>query len=315
MKAVRVHGYGEADVLSYEDVTRPTPGEGEVLIRVYATTVNPFDCWVHQGYMDPYFHYTLPLIMGTDVAGVIEEVGPGVTDFSPGDAVYARTGVYKDGANAEYALAAVHEVALKPQSLDYNHAAAIPHVVLTAWRALYELADLKEGQTVLIHAAAGGVGHMAVQLAHLRGAKVIGTASLNLGFLQELGVDQVIDYSTVPFEDVVKDVDVVLDLVGTNDNTQERSWKVLKPGGILISTVLPPSEETAAAHGVRTGMVDTAPPIGKTLTEVAKMIAAGQLKPHVSTVLPLQDIQSAHKLLEARHTHGKIVLQVLNGKA
>lgn len=312
MKAVRVHGYGEADVLAYEEVTRPTSGEGEVLIRVYATTVNPFDCWVHRGYMDPYFHYTLPLVTGTDVAGVIEEVGPGVTDFSPGDEVYARTGVYKDGGNAEYALAATHEVAHKPQSLDYVHAAAIPHVVLTAWRALYELADLREGQTVLIHAAAGGVGHMAVQLAKLRGAKVIGTASLNLGFLEELGVDQAIDYSKVPFEDVVKDVDVVLDLVGANDDTQARSWKVLKPGGILISTVLPPSEETAAAHGVRVGMVDTAPPIGQTLTEVARMIDAGQLKPHVSTILPLQDIQNAHKLLEARHTHGKIVLQVVH---
>lgn len=312
MKAVRIHGYGEADVLMYEEMARPTPGEGAVLIRVHATTVNPFDCWVHRGYMDSYFHYTFPLIIGTDVAGVIEEVGPGVTEFVPGDEVYARTGVYKDGANAEYALAAVYEVAKKPESLDFVHAAAIPHVVLTAWRALYELADLREGQTVLIHAAAGGVGHVAVQLAKLRGGKVIGTASVNLGFLEELGVEQAIDYTKVRFEDVVKDVDVVLDLVGANDDTQARSWKVLKPGGILVSTVLPPSQETADAHGVRMGMVDTAPPIGPTLTEVAKMIDAGQLKPHVSTILPLQEIQSAHKLLEARHTHGKIVLQVVH---
>jgi NADPH:quinone reductase-like Zn-dependent oxidoreductase len=310
MKAVRIHGYGEADLLTYEDVTRPTPGDGEVLIRVYATTVNPFDCWAHRGFVDSFFHYTFPLIIGMDVSGVIEEVGPGITEFSPGDDVYGRTGVYKDGANAEYALAAVFEVARKPESLDYVHAAAIPHVVLTAWRALYELADLREGQTVLIHAAAGGVGHIAVQLAKLRGAKVIGTASINLDFLQELGVDEIIDYTKVAFEDVVKDVDVVLDLVGTNDDTQERSWKVLKPGGILVSTVQYPSPEKAAIHGVRIGMVDTAPPIGPTLTEVAKMIDAGQLKPHVSTILPLQEIQAAHRLLEARHTHGKIVLEV-----
>jgi NADPH:quinone reductase-like Zn-dependent oxidoreductase len=310
MKAVRIHGYGEADVLSYEEAARPAPKEGEVLIHVYATSVNPFDCWVHRGLVDSFFHYTFPLVVGTDMSGVIEEVGPGVTEFSPGDSVYARTGVYKDGANAEYALAAVFEVALKPQSLDYVHAAAVPHVVLTAWRALYELADLQEGQTVLIHAAAGGVGHMAVQLAKLRGANVIGTASVNLDFLEELGVDEIIDYSKVAFEDYVKDVDVVLDLVGTNDDTQERSWKLLKPGGILVSTVQYPSPEQAAVHGVRMGMVDTAPPIGPTLTEVAKMIDAGQLKPHVSKILPLQEIQSAHILLEARHTQGKIVLEV-----
>ncbi|HSL45075.1 MAG TPA: NADP-dependent oxidoreductase [Anaerolineales bacterium] len=312
MKAVRIHGYGEADVLCYEEGARPSPGEGEVLIRVHATTANPFDCWVHRGVVNQYFHYTFPLVIGADVAGVIEEVGPGVTDFSPGDPVYGRTGIYKDGANAEYALAAAFEVARKPETLDYVHAAAVPHVVLIAWRALYELANLKEGQTVLIQAAAGGVGHIAVQLARLRGARVIGTASLNLDFLRELGVDEVIDYSKVAFEEVVKDVDVVLDLVGSNNDTQERSWKVLKPGGILVSTVQYPSPEQAAIHGVRAGMVDTAPPIGPTLTEVAKMIDAGQLKPHVSTVLPLQEIQTAHRLLEARHTHGKIVLEVVH---
>jgi NADPH:quinone reductase-like Zn-dependent oxidoreductase len=312
MKAVRIHGYGEADVLSYEETTLPSPGEGDVLIRVHATTVNPFDCWVHRGFVDQYFHYTFPLVIGADLAGVIDAVGPGVTDFSPGDSVYGRTGIYKDGANAEYALAAAFEVARKPETLDYVHAAAVPHVVLVAWRALYELADLQEGQTVLIHAAAGGVGHMAVQLARLRGARVIGTASLNLDFLEELGVDQIIDYSRVAFEEVVKDVDVVLDLVGANNDTQERSWKVLKPGGILVSTVQYPSPEQAARHGMRAAMVDTTPPIGPTLTEVAKMIDAGQLKPHVSTILPLQEIQTAHRMLEAHHTHGKIVLQVVH---
>jgi NADPH:quinone reductase-like Zn-dependent oxidoreductase len=262
--------------------------------------------------VDSYFHYTFPLVVGTDVAGVVEEVGPGVGEFAPGDAVYARTGVYKDGANADYALAAAFEVARKPESLDFVQSAAIPHVLLTAWRALYELADLQEGQTVLIHAAAGGVGHMAVQLARLRGARVIGTASINVDFLEELGVDEIVDYSSTRFEDAVRDVDAVLDLVGTNDDTQDRSWQVLKPGGILVSTVQYPSPEKAAAYGMRAAMVDTAPAIGPTLTEAAKMVDAGQLKPHVSTVLPLQEIHTAHKLLEARHTHGKIVLQVVH---
>ena len=151
---------------------------------------------------------------------------------------------------------------------------------------------------------------MAVQLAKWRGARVIGTASINLPFLEELGVDEAIDYSTTAFEDVVKDVDVVLDLLG--GETQQRSWKVLKPGGILLSTVHPPSQEVASAHGVRQRMIGTAPPIRKVLTEAAKMVADGQLKPHVATVLPLQDIQKAHGMIEARHTRGKIVLQVVD---
>jgi NADPH:quinone reductase-like Zn-dependent oxidoreductase len=287
----------------------PYARAGEVLIRVHASTVNPFDIAARNGYLDSYFHYSFPLIMGTDVSGVIEQVGEGVTNFSPGDCVYTRTGVYKDSANAEYALAYASDVAATPQSLDHVHAAALPHVTLAAWQALYELAQLAEGQMVLIHGAAGGVGHMAVQLAKLRGAKVIGTSSTQLDFLHELGVDQAIDYSTTPFEDVVSDVDVVPDLIG--GDTQQRSWKVLKAGGMLVSTIQPPSEEQAAAHNVRHGFVDSAPPIGPTLTEVARLVDAGQLKPTVSMVLSLDDIQRAHQLVEARHTKGKIVLQVV----
>jgi len=310
MKAVRIHSYGGREVLSYEDAPRPTPGENEVLIKVYASTVNPFDIAARAGYMDSWFHYTFPLVMGTDISGVIEEVGKGVTGFKPGDAVYGRTGVFRDGANAEYAAAFVSDVAMKPESLDHIHSAALPHVTLTAWQGLYELANLSAGQTVLIHAAAGGVGHIAVQLAKLRGAKVIGTASVHLDFIKELGVDEAIDYATTAFEDVVSDVDVVLDLIG--GDTQERSWKVLKAGGILVSTIQPPSEETAAAHGARTGFITSAPPIAQTLTEVAGLIDSGKLKPHVSAVLPLHEIQKAHEMIEGKHTQGKIVLEVQN---
>ena len=310
MKAVRIHGYGGPEVLMYEDAPRPTAGPGEVLIRVHATTVNPFDCAARAGYMQSYFSYTFPLIMGTDVAGTIEELGEGATGFAVGDSVYARTGVFRDGANAEYTVAFVSDVALKPPSLDYIHAAALPHVTLTAWQALYELANLSEGQTVLIHAAAGGVGHMAIQLAKLRGAKVIGSASKHLDFIKELGADETFDYATAHFEDIVKDVDVVLDLIG--GETQERSWKVLKPGGILVSTIQPPSEETAAAHGVRQGFVVSAPPVAQTLTEVSAMVESGQIKPTVSTILPLQEVRKAHELIEAKQVHGKLVLQVVN---
>ena len=308
MKAVRIHAYGGADVLAYEDAPRSTPGHGEVLIRVHATSVNPFDCAVRAGYMSAYLNYTLPVILGTDVSGIIEEVGAGVTTFKPGDSVYARGGVTRDGAYAQYAVAPASDVAAKPKSLDHIHSAAMPHATLTAWQALFGIANLTKGQTVLIHGAAGGVGHFAVQLAKWRGAKVIGTASRNLDFVRGLGVDEAIDYSTTPFENAVSNVDVVLDTVG--GDTQQRSWQVLKPGGILVSIVQAPSEETAKAHGVRGAFVFSVPPIGETLTEVAGLVDSGQIKPEVSAVLPLQEIRKAHQMVEAGHTRGKIVLQV-----
>lgn len=307
MKAVRIHNYGGTDVLAYEDAPRPTAGAGEVLIRVYATSVNPFDCAVRAGYMSGYFQYALPLILGTDVSGVVEAVGPGVTNVSPGDAVYTRTGVFRDGTNAEYAVAFAADVVAKPPSLDHIHAAALPHVTLTAWQALFELAQLSAGQTVLIHGAAGGVGHIAVQLAHWRGAKVIGTASVNLDLLKELQVEDAIDYTRTPFETVAHDVDVVLDTMG--DDVQQRSYATLKPGGILVSTIQPPSEETAQAHNVRAQFVTESPPVGPTLTEVAGLVASGKIKPVVSTVLPLSETRKAHELIEGKHTRGKIVLR------
>ena len=153
MKAVHIHDYGGLDVLHYEDAPRPVPATGEVLIRVHATTINPFDCAVRAGYMGQFFNYTFPLILGPDVSGVIEELGDGVTDISPGDIVYTRTGIYRDGAHAEYALAIASDVVAKPPSLDHINAAALPHVTLTAWQGLIEFANLSEGQTILIHAA------------------------------------------------------------------------------------------------------------------------------------------------------------------
>jgi NADPH:quinone reductase-like Zn-dependent oxidoreductase len=309
MKAVRINSFGGSEVLSFEDAPRPMPGEGEVLIRVHATSVNPFDCAVRAGYMNSYFNYALPLILGTDVSGVIEELGPGVNHFSPGDEIYTRTGVFRDGSYAEYALAPAADVAYKPQSLDHVQASALPHVSLTAWFALFDLAHLTKGQTVLIHAAAGGVGHVAVQLAKLHGAKVIGTASKNLDLLNSLGVDQKIDYVTTPFESVVSNVDMVLDTIG--GDTQQRSWETLKKGGILVSTVQAPSEDTAVAYGVRQGMVYASPPINQTLTEVAKLVDEGKIKPVVSVVLPLQEAQKGHQIIEGKHSRGKIVLQVV----
>ena len=308
MKAVRIHTYGDSGVLKYEDAPRPVPGEGEMLIRVQATSVNPFDIAVRSGYMTGFFKHTLPLILGTDVSGVVEELGPGANSFSPGDLVYTRAGVYRDGAYAEFALAASAEVAAKPPSLDHAHAAALPHVALTAWQALFVLADLQEGQTVLIHGAAGGVGHIAVQLAKWRGATVIGTASVNYDLLESLGVDQAIDYSKTAFEDEVENVDVVLDTIGSD--TQERCWPTLKRGGILVSTIEEPSAEVAAEHGVRHAMVYTAPPVAETLTTIAQLVEDGVIKPVVSAVLPLEEVKQGHAIIEGKHARGKIVLQV-----
>jgi NADPH:quinone reductase-like Zn-dependent oxidoreductase len=308
MKAVRISNYGGINALAYENAPRPTPGDGEVLIRVSSTSVNPFDCAVRAGYMSNYFNYALPLIPGTDVSGVIEETGLNVTSFKPGDEVYARAGVTRDGSYAEYVVVPVSDIAFKPKSLDYNYSAALPHVTLTAWEALFELANLTAGQSVLIHGAAGGVGHIAVQLAKLHGAKVFGTASRNIDLLHKLNIDQAIDYTTTRFEDVVDQVDVVLDTVG--GDTLERSWRVLKPGGILVSTVQAPSHETAAAYGVRAAMVFSTPPIANVLTEVAGLVDSGKIKPHISSVFSLEEVRRAHAMIEGRHTKGKIILQV-----
>jgi NADPH:quinone reductase-like Zn-dependent oxidoreductase len=309
MQAVRIHTYGGRDVLQYEEAPRPAPGAGEVLIRIHATTVNPFDIAKRSGYLAAFMPDTFPLILGTDVSGVIEETGAGVENFLAGDPVYARAGVYRDGAYADYVTVFASDVAAKPSTLDHIHAAALPHVSLTAWMALYEAAHLSAGQTVLIHGAAGGVGHIAVQLAKLRGAKVIGTASENLDFLRQLGVDQVVNYATTKFELVAHDVDVVLDTMG--GDTQERSWATLKRGGMLVSTIQPPSAEKAAEFGVQTYYVASSPPIGKTLTEIAGFVDEGKIIPKVSMVLPLKEIRKAHEIVERKHMAGKLVLQVV----
>jgi NADPH:quinone reductase-like Zn-dependent oxidoreductase len=309
MKAVRIHTYGDASVLTYEDAPCPTVADGELLIRVHATTVNPFDCAARAGYMSGWYAYTLPHILGLDVSGVVEAVGEGVTGFTVGDEVIARPDPARCGAYAEYVAVAASEAAAKPASLDHIQAAALPHAGLTAWRALIDAANVTAGQTVLIHGAAGGVGTVAVQLAKWRGAKVVGTASgNNLDFLRELGVDEAIDYTTTAFEEVVRDVDVVLDTIG--GDTQERSWAVLKPGGLLLSLVQPPAEETAAAHGVRQQMVVAYPPAGGALSEMAALVESGHIKPIVATVLALSEIQEAHAMVEGKHVRGKVVLKV-----
>lgn len=307
MKAVRIHEYGGPEVLTYEDVPRPEPKDGEILVRIHAASVNPVDWIMRNGDLKDMIPH-LPIVLGWDFAGVVEQVGSGVSDLAPGDAVYANLGP-SAGGYAEYATLPASAAAHKPASLDFVAAASVPLVALTAWQSLFEVAGLSAGQTVLIHAAAGGVGSMAVQFAKAKGAHVIGTASAhNADFLRELGADEVIDYTATRFEDVVHDVDVVFDTIG--GDTQQRSWGVLKKGGILASVVPPPpSEDAAREHGVR-GQFLSSHPSGAQLAEIAGLIDAGQVKPIVDKVLPLAEARQAHELSQSHHTRGKIVLRV-----
>jgi NADPH:quinone reductase-like Zn-dependent oxidoreductase len=309
MKAVCIYSYGGPDVLVYEDAPRPHPGDGEVLVRVHAAGINPVDWKIREGHLKERLHHTLPLVLGWDVSGGVEALGSGVTRLKVGDEVFSRPDISRDGAYAEFIVIKESEVALKPKSIDHIHAAALPLAGLTAWQSLFDAGGLSAGQRVLIHAAAGGVGTLAVQLAKWKGAHVIGTASArNHDFLRKLGVDQVVDYQTVRFEEAVQTVDVVFDTMG--GDTQERSWKVLKRGGILISIASPPSAEIAAAHGVRQAFVFTQPNAAQ-LAEIAKLADADKLKAIVETILPLSDATRGQELSERGHTRGKIVLRVV----
>lgn len=308
MQAVRFHSYGGSEVLVLEEVARPQAGAGEVLIRVLAAGINPLDWKVRAGHVKEWLPHRLPLIPGWDVSGVVEAVGPGVTAFRIGDAVYGMLDFLRDGAYAEYVAAGTLNLASKPNSIDHIHSGAVPLAALTAWQSLFELADLKFGQTVLIHAAAGGVGHFAVQFARWKGAKVVGTASAgNESFVRDLGADEVIDYRTTRFEEAVQDTDVVLDTIG--GDTQQRSWRVLKKGGILVATLGISSPEAGRQVGVRGEGVRVHPDAAQ-LSQIAALIDAGNLNPAVTTILPLAEAARANELSQTGHVKGKIVLRV-----
>src|SRR5436309_318377 len=311
MKAVRIHEYGGPEVLQYEDAPRPKPQTDEVLIRVHAAGVNPIDWKVREGYMKDFWPHKFPLILGWDLSGVVEEVGPRVSQFKRGDEVYGLPDPTRNGAYADYIVVRESELALKPKSLHHPRAAAVPLAALTAWQSLFDTAQLQPGQRVLIHAGSGGVGHFAVQFAKWKGAYVFATASTkNQELLRKLGVDEPIDYTQKRFEDIARRIDIVLDTLG--NETQERSWSVLKKGGVLVSLVQPPSEEKAKELGVRAALLG-AQPSGAQLAEIAKIIDSGELAPIIDRILPLSEARRAHELSQSGHTHGKIALRVKNG--
>src|SRR5713101_6495994 len=308
MKAIVVHEYGGPEVLKYEDVPRPVPKENEILVKVIAAGVNPVDSAARSQKFAQSLNIKLPAIPGYDIAGVVEKTGATVTKLKAGDPVYAYIALDKGGGYAEYALATEKETSPKPKSLSCAAAAAVPLVSLTAWQALIDTAKLSAGQTVLIHGGSGGVGSFAIQIAKARGAKVLATASTpNQDLLKQLGVDVAIDYTKQKFEDVAKDVDVVLDSVGKD--TLARSYGIVKKGGIIVSLVARPDQAELDKHGIR-GAPLSVEPNSDELAEITKLIDERKIKVIVSQTLPLAEAAKAQAQADTHHTRGKIVLTV-----
>jgi NADPH:quinone reductase-like Zn-dependent oxidoreductase len=307
MKAVRLHGRGGPSQLVYEEAPQPQPGPGEALARVGASGVIANELKWDETYQSVTGAPRPFPIPGRDLSGVVAAVGPGVTDLAMGDTVYAMLGYGRDGAEAEYAIALPSELAPRPRTLDAIQAAAVPLSALTAWQALFIHGGLSSGQTALIHGAAGGVGVIATQLARWKGARVITTASArNADFVRELGADEVIDYATTRFEDVVHDVDVVFDTVG--GDTLARSWRVVKPGGALVSVVSPLSGQPMR-DDIRY-VYFIVEPSGAQLREIGALIDAGQMRPVVDQAFPLAQARQAYEAAASGHPRGKIVITV-----
>jgi NADPH:quinone reductase-like Zn-dependent oxidoreductase len=308
MKAIVIHEYGGPEVLKYEDTPRPEPKDDQLLIRVIAAGVNPVDGMIRSGMFAKEGNRAFPIILGGDVAGVVEKVGSKITKFKAGDPVFAYVSLDNSGGYAQYALVTEREAAPMPKSLTYVEAAAVPIVAMTAWQALIDTAKLQSGQTVLVHGGSGGVGSFAIQIAKARGAKVIATASTaNQDFLKQLGADVAIDYTKQNFEDVAKDVDVVLDSIGRD--TLARSYGVVKKGGIIVSLVARPKESELEKHGIR-GAALNVEPNSEELAEIGKLIDDKKIKVIVSQTFPLSEAMKAQEQVATGHTRGKIVLKV-----
>lgn len=307
MQAIRVHHFGGLDSLIAEDVPRPVPGDGEVLLRVKAAGVGPWDAWIRSG--RSVLPQPLPLTLGSDVAGLVESVGPGVTQFSTGDAVFGATNARFTGGYAEYAVVSATKLAKMPPKMGFVEAASVPVVACTAWQMVFEYGAIDATKRVLVHGAAGNVGAYAVQLARLVAPELIATALTNdVAYVETLGADAVIDAGNSRFEHELRDVDVVLDTIG--GDTQDRSFAILKRGGIMVSSVTAPDQQQAARHGVRALFFLVDVTSGR-LEQIAALMEAGKLTTSVGDVLPLSAARIAHEMLAGKpHKRGKIVLTV-----
>ncbi len=305
MKAGRIHHFGPPNAILIDEIPRPTPQEGELVVQVAVAGVGPWDALIREG--KSVVQLSLPIILGSDLAGTVDTVGTGVIGFKPGDKVFGVTNKQFCGAYAEYAVASAQMVAAMPGSLSFVEAASVPVVAVTAYQMLFDYAQLKAGQTVLIHGAAGNVGAYAVQLAKQADLQVFATARpADLDYVRTLGAEMVVNYQTKKFEDAVPLVDAVLDTVG--GETQHRSFRVLKPGGIVVSSVSPPPQ----TMGFRSAffLVDvTAAGLGT----LSRLFDNRKLSTEVGTVLPIEEARKAHEMLAgAPHKRGKILL-TMNG--
>jgi NADPH:quinone reductase-like Zn-dependent oxidoreductase len=306
MRAVRIHAFGGLEVIKIEQVPTPSPTSGEVRVRVQATSVNPVDYKIREGQFLP--EDKLPLTLGRDMAGIVDECGADTSGALPiGTHVFAMMPM-DQGANAEFVTLRPELCALSPTNIDVTAAASLGLAALTAWQGLFDQGGVVKDQRVLIHGAAGGVGHLAVQFAIAIGATVFATCSKeDVTFVRELGAADVIDYKVQRFEEHAQDIDMVFDLIG--GETQDRSWSVIRPGGILVSTLSEPDPAKHNADHVR-GAHYMAQPNGAQLAEVARLIENGLVKPFVDRVLPLDQAAEAHRALEHDHIRGKIVLTI-----
>jgi NADPH:quinone reductase-like Zn-dependent oxidoreductase len=301
MQAVRFHEYGGLEELVFEQAPRPQPQADQVLIHLVAAGVNPADGHMRAGFYKEFMPVPLPWVLGLEGAGIVEAVGENVTKFQPGQAVFGLV----TGGYAEYAVAAASEVQLKSAHLTFEEAASVPMGALTAWGAVIDAAHVQAGQRVLVHGTAGGVGVYVVQLARWKGARVIGTSSArNSEFVRSLGAEEAIDYNATPFETVVRDVDVVVDTVG--GEVTERSWQVLKQGGILVTVAARLAADAGQAHGVRAAAAMRASP--EKLKDISELLEAKQLTPVVGTRFTLAEARQAQELSQTRHGRGRIIL-------
>ena len=309
MKAVIINGYGGPEVLQYQDAEIPAIQADEILVQVYYAGVSPFDAHVRAGWFQNATHYQLPIILGWELSGIVAAVGGKVKKFKVGDAIFAHPSVYRNGGvYAEFVAVKESEAAPKPPAVSHEQAAAVAMNALTAWQALFDMAKLSKGQTVLIHAAAGGVGHLAVQLAKWKGAKVIGVASAgNREFLIDLGVDQFIDYTSERFEERVKAVDVVLDTMGGEILT--KSFSIVKKNGVIVSLVDFNQIKQAASFGVK-GLNLIVEPHADQLVQIGELMVMGNLRAYIAQVFSLKEASQAHHLIDSGHVRGKILLKM-----
>ena len=308
MKTVRIHEYGNADVLHFEEMPVPQIASDELLIKIHAASVNPVDWMVREGYMKDMHLHKLPLTLGQDFSGTVEKVGSSVKGFKVGDDVFGRPSIDKDGSYAEFIEVKANEVALMPKTITYDEAATLPVAGTTAWETLINRAKIKKGQRVLILGSSGGVGSLAVQIAKNKECYVIGTTSnVNLDFVKKLGADEVIDYKNQDFSQSLSNIDVVLDTVGGEN--QEKAFKVIKRGGFLISTVNRPNQELADQYGVRCENVSVGPN-AHILNELRTLIEMGQIHPVIDKVFRLDDAKQAQNYSQSGKARGKIVLEI-----